>query len=82
MLPGGTPASLCFTAILGCQRVAVGTGRAAGDLALMAAGLAGGCLPRPVVGHRAFDGEHAAVVVGDDEVERLAVRVVSGHEDF
>jgi hypothetical protein len=43
----------------------------------MAASLSACRLPRPVVRHRAFDGENAAVVVGDDEVERLAVRVVS-----
>jgi hypothetical protein len=26
----------------------------------------GGGLPRPIVGHRPFDSEHAAVVIGDD----------------
>ncbi len=71
-----------FAAIFGCQRIAVGAGRAASDLAVTAAGLASGRLPRPVVRHWAFDGEHTAIVVGDDEVERLAVRVVSGHEEF
>jgi hypothetical protein len=39
-------------------------------------------LPRPVVDHRAFNGEHAAAMVGDDEKERLAVWLVSGHEAF
>ena len=58
-------------AILGRQRVAIGAGRAAHDATLMVAGIAGGFVPGPVVGHRAFDGEHAAVVVGDDEVEWL-----------
>jgi hypothetical protein len=38
----------------------------------------GGFLPPPVVSHRAFDGEHASVVVGDDQVKR-PVGFVSGH---
>jgi hypothetical protein len=46
----------------------------------MVAGLSGGRLPRPVVRHRTFDGEYAAALVGDDEVEGLTVWVVSGHE--
>jgi hypothetical protein len=61
---------LVRAAILGRQRVAIGTARATGDMALVVAGLAGGCLPAPVVGHRTFDREHAAVVVGDNQVER------------
>jgi hypothetical protein len=36
---------------------------------LMVAGLAGGVVPRSVIGHRPFDGEHAPVMVGDDEIE-------------
>ena len=57
-------------AILGCQRVAIGTGRATHDAALLVAREGGGFVPGPVVGHRAFDGEKAPVVVGDDEEER------------
>ena len=66
-----------FTAILGCQLVAVRAGRAASDLALTAAGLSSGRLPRPVVGHRACDSEHTAIVVGDNEVERLESRQIN-----
>jgi hypothetical protein len=57
-----------FPAILGRQLAA---DRTAHDAALMVTGIGGGFLPGPAVGHRAFDG-NAAVVVGDDEVERLA----------
>jgi hypothetical protein len=52
--------------ILGGQIVAIGAGRAAHDAALLVAGKGGGFLPGPVVGHRTFDREHAAVVIGDD----------------
>ena len=64
--------------IFGSQLVAIDTGWAARDATLLVAGEGGGFFPRPVVGHWAFDGEHAAIVVADDEVERL-VRIVSGH---
>ena len=72
---------LVRAAILGRQRVAIGAGRAAHDAALLVAGIGGGFVPGPVVGHRAFDGEHAAVVVGDDEVERLG-GIGVGHGPF
>jgi hypothetical protein len=77
-----TPAPSVGASILGCKRLAVGAARAAGDAALLVTGIAGGLVPLPVVGHRAFDGEHATVVVGDNQVERLAVWFVSGHEAF
>ena len=41
------------------------------DAPLMIAGVARGGNPGMIVGHRAFDGESAAVVVGDDQVEWL-----------
>src|SRR5271166_590835 len=62
---------LVSATILGRQLVAIGAGRAAYDAALMVTGEVGGLFPGPVVGHRAFDGKYAAVMVGDDEVERL-----------
>ena len=37
-----------------------------------------GVLPRLVIGHRTFDAEVAAVVIGDDEVKRLG-RFGVGH---
>ena len=49
--------------------VPIRAARAASDAMLMVAGFAGGVVPRSVIGHRPFDGEHAPVVVGDDEVE-------------
>jgi hypothetical protein len=61
--------------------VAIRAARAAHDAVVIVARLASGILPRPVIGHRAFDGEHAAVVVGDDQVEWLAWwRVVCDQE--
>jgi|SRR5271166_345682 len=63
---------LVRAAILVCQHIAIGAGRAAHDAALLVAGVERGLFPWPVVGHRAFDGEHTSVVVGDDEVEWLA----------
>src|SRR5512133_2118769 len=65
---GRHASELVLAPILGSQLVAVRTSWAACDLALMAAGLSGSRLPRLVVGHRAFDGEHAAAVVGDDQI--------------
>ena len=52
--------------------VAIDTGWAAHDAALLVAGEGRGLFPRPVVGHRTLDGEYTAVVIGDDEEERLA----------
>ena len=49
--------------MLGRQRVAIGAGRAADDAALLIARKGGGFVPGLVVGHRAFDGEKAAVGV-------------------
>jgi hypothetical protein len=46
----------------------------------MIAGISRCGFPRAIVGHRAFDGEHAAVVVGDDQVEWLG-RIRIGHGD-
>ena len=71
------PARLCAT-ILGRQLVAIHAGRAAHDAVLVVAGVAGGLVPWPVVSHWTFDGEHAAVVVGDDEEEWLA-GLIWGH---
>src|SRR5579872_650887 len=49
--------------------VAVVPGWAALDIALVLPSLALSSQPWPIVGHRAFDAEHTAVVVGDDQVE-------------
>jgi hypothetical protein len=72
MLPVGTPASWCpwryATASASRSWPAV-----AGDAALMIAGFASGVLPVLVVGHRAFDREHAAVGIGDNQIEGWAV---------
>jgi len=57
--------------ILGCQLIGMRARRAAHDVMFVAAGIGGGVLPGPVVGHRPFDGEHAPVEVSDDEVEWL-----------
>jgi hypothetical protein len=47
----------------------------------MIADMASEVVPGPVVSHRPFDGEETAVIVGDDEEERLGWRgvVVVGH---
>ena len=69
---------LLYAAILGRQRVAIRSCRAARDAPLMLIpGIAGGGVPWPVVSHRPFDGEEAAVIVGDDEEERLGWRGLS-----
>ena len=73
MPPGGTPAS-CGCSLRGRRRVAIGAGRAAGDAVLAIAGLAGSILPVLVVGHRPFEGEHAAVVVGDNQINGFVRR--------
>jgi len=67
-----------LTPILGRQRVTVWAGWATHDALPLTASVGGRLFPRPVVDHRAFDGKHTAVMVGDDEVERL-VWIVSGH---
>jgi hypothetical protein len=55
------------------QRVAVRTGRAALDVAIVPLpGTAGGDMPQGVVGHRSLDAEHAGVDIGDDQEERVA----------
>ena len=55
----------------GGERVAISAARTARDAVLVAAGKLGGGFPGPIVGHRTFDREDAAVVVGDDQEERL-----------
>ena len=64
--------------IFGSQFVPIDTGWAAHDAALLVAGEGRGLFPRPIVGHRTLDGEYTAVLIGDDEVERL-VGIVAGH---
>ena len=74
-------ASRCFrrnagqlvrAAILGRERVAIQSRRAARDAPLLLIpGITGGGVPWPVVGHRPFDREHAAIVVGDYQIEWL-----------
>jgi hypothetical protein len=46
-----------FTAKCGRQLIAMRTGRTADDATLVA-GMGGGFVPTPVVGHRAFDALH------------------------
>jgi hypothetical protein len=41
---------------------------------MVIASFAGSFLPELVVGHRPFDGEHAAVMVGDDQIKGLVRR--------
>ena len=62
------------------ERVTIGSARTARDAVLVATGRLGGSFPGPVVGHRAFDREDAAVVVGDDQEERLGRVGVLGDE--
>ena len=69
MLPGSTPARL-WARRHSAASASVRAGRAANDVMVIVAGIAGGGLSGPVVGHRPFDGENAARVVADDEVER------------
>ena len=69
---------LVLAAIFRRQYIAVWAGRAAHDALAVMAGAGRGFIPRPVVGHRTLHGEHAAVVVGDNEVEWLG-GIVSGH---
>jgi hypothetical protein len=68
------------TTILGRESITIGAGRAADDPVLVVAGLSSSRLPRPVVGHRTFDGEHTAVVVSDDEEKWFVVGIVSRHQ--
>jgi hypothetical protein len=50
--------------VFGGERVSIRPGRSARDAPLVAvAGVSGGVVPGAVVGHRAFDGEDAPVVV-------------------
>ena len=71
---------LLYAAILGRQHVAIRSGRAARDATLMLVpGIMGGGVPWPVVGHRALDREHAAIIIGDDQVEWLR-GIGLGHE--
>ena len=58
-------------AILRRQRIAISAGWAAYDAPLEVAGVGGGIIPWPVVGHRSLYAEDAAVVVRDDQIERL-----------
>ena len=57
---------------LGGELVMIRTGRPAHHVELaMIADMASEVVPGPVVSHRPFDGEEAAVIVGNDEEERL-----------
>ena len=51
------------------QRFTICPGRPAGDVPLPSAGGLSCGLPSPIVCHRPFDREHAAVVVSDDKEE-------------
>jgi hypothetical protein len=59
--------------------IAIGAGGAADDATLLVSGIGGGFLPRPLVGHRTFHGEHAAVMDGHNEVEWLAGVIATRH---
>ena len=57
------------------ERVAIWAARTAYHVPLLpVAGLAGRSLPRAIVGHRSFDGEYAAIMVGDDQKKWLGLR--------
>jgi hypothetical protein len=56
-------ASRCCLAVLSSERVPIRASRPAGDAPLMIAGVTCGGFPGVIVGHRAFDGEHAAIVL-------------------
>lgn len=61
------------------ERVTVRAGGTADDVPLLiVAGMAGGIVPWPVVGHRTFDAKEPPVMVGDDQEERDG-RVRVGH---
>jgi hypothetical protein len=64
---------------LGGELVTLRTGRPAHnvELAMIADMASQFVVPGPVVSHRLFDGEEAAVIVGDDEEERLGWRGLS-----
>jgi hypothetical protein len=47
---------------------------------IVIAGKPRGDNPGSVVGHRTFDGEHAAIVIGDDEEKRGGW--LGGHGEF
>ena len=65
---------------VGGERVTVRTGRTANDVPLLiVAGMAGGAVPWPVVGHRTFDAKELPVMVGDDQ-EECGGRVWIGHD--
>jgi hypothetical protein len=57
--------------IVGGERITIRAGRAALDLPPIVVGISGAILPRPVVGHRAFDGKETLVEIGNDQEERL-----------
>jgi hypothetical protein len=57
--------------VVGGERVAIRAEWAAFDRPLMVAGVQGGVLPRPVVGHRVLDAKEPLVVIGDDQEERF-----------
>jgi hypothetical protein len=67
--------------IFGGERVTIRAGRAAHDVPLVVTGIPGGVVPCPIIGHRAFNGEEAPVIVGNDEEIRLG-RAVVGHRIF
>jgi hypothetical protein len=67
------------TLVFSGERITIWAGRAANDLTLIVAGMPGGLVPWPDVGHRAFDGEEASVMVDNDQKERLG-RWRVGHE--
>jgi hypothetical protein len=81
MLPGGTPTNLW------ARWYSMASASRSGPVGPQVmcrcclAGVAGGGVPRAVVGHRAFDGEEAPVMVGDDQEERFAGSAL-GHGMF
>jgi len=63
--------------VVGGEGVTIRIGRPALNPPLMAAGTRGRILPRPVVGHRAFNGKDTPVVIDDDEKERRGLFCLS-----
>ena len=76
---GRNAGDLVGATILRGQCVAIGAGGATYDAALVVSSVGGSFLPRSLIGHWAFDGEYATVVVGDNEVERLAGVISTRH---
>jgi hypothetical protein len=67
--------------IFSSEGISIGTCRTTLGVAAVVSGAARAGVPRPIVGHGAFDRENSTIIIDDDQKERLG-RVgdeVSGH---